>query len=72
MRTETREMWNITKKKIAKVYAVDDLSVPNDVNPRQELRIVDALGENADFLKKINIEPVNDHSGTVRPRRRFN
>ncbi len=64
MRTETREMWNTVKNDVAKVYTVDDLSVPNDANIKQEQRIAYAVEEDADFLKKENITPVNDQSDT--------
>lgn len=63
MKNTTREQFNRLKLETAQANGVLDVTEKFSLSPSVEQRLVDQQGENADFLKRINIIGVPEQKG---------
>lgn len=65
MREETRVKLNALESAMAEAYSVSDVTKRFNVTPNGAQKIVEAVKEQADFLKRINVVTVPEQSGNA-------
>ena len=63
MKNQTRELFNKLKLETAHANGVLDVTEKFNIAPSVEQRLVEQLGESADFLKRINVIGVTEQKG---------
>lgn len=63
MKNHTRELFNELKADTATANGVTDVTEKFNITPTVQQRLVDQMGESAEFLQKINLIGVDEQKG---------